>query len=62
MSRQVLLETVSEAVPESELPLPEALQSVPSGAFALAGVAVGLLLVAWLFVYFFVFLARGPVG
>lgn len=38
------------------------LQAVPSGAFALAGTAVGLLLAAWLLTYIFVFLARGPVG
>lgn len=38
------------------------LRAVPSGALALAGTAVGLLLVAWLFIYVFVFLARGPVG
>lgn len=38
------------------------LQQVPRGAFALAGTAVGLLMAAWLLIYFFVFLARGPVG
>lgn len=38
------------------------LQAVPLGAFALAGTAVTLLFVAWLLIYFFVFLARGPVG
>ena len=38
------------------------LRAVPQGAFALAGAAVGLLLVAWLLVYFFIFLQRGPVG
>lgn len=38
------------------------LQAVPSGALALAGTAVGLLLVAWFLIYAFVFLARGPVG
>lgn len=52
-------------VPAGQDPDPVAsalLQSVPSGAFALAGLAVGLLLVAWLFIYFFVFIARGSVG
>ncbi len=39
-----------------------ALAAVPSGAFALAGTAVGLLVVAWLAIYFFVFMARGAVG
>lgn len=38
------------------------LDEVPSGAFALAGAAVGLLLAAWLLIYFGVFLQRGPVG
>ncbi len=39
-----------------------ALQAVPSGALALAGTAVALLIAAWLLIYVFVFLARGPVG
>lgn len=38
------------------------LRDVPQGAFALAGTAVGLLVIGWLLVYFFVFLPRGPVG
>lgn len=38
------------------------LEQVPSGALALAGTAVGLLLAAWLLIYFGVFLTRGPVG
>lgn len=38
------------------------LRAVPQGAFALAGAAVGLLLIAWLLVYFLIFLQRGPVG
>lgn len=62
MSRQVQLEGPSDTDPESDLSALEDLRSVPAGAFTLAGVAVGLLLVAWLFVYVFVFLARGPVG
>lgn len=49
-------------------PLPDhalddsALTAVPRGALALAGIAVGLLVLAWLAMYFFAFLARGPVG
>ena len=39
-----------------------ALKQTPRGAFALAGLTVGLLIAAWLAVYFFVFLPRGPVG
>ncbi len=38
------------------------LDEAPSGAFALAGIAVALLLVAWAIIYLFVFLPRGPVG
>ncbi len=37
------------------------LAAVPSGALALAGCTAGLLLLAWLAVYFGVFLARGAV-
>jgi hypothetical protein len=49
---------------ETELPpdLEEALKDVPKGALALAGATVGLLILAWLFVYIFVFLPRGTVG
>jgi hypothetical protein len=39
-----------------------ALADLPSGAVALAGAAVGLLLIAWLFIYFLVYLPRGMVG
>jgi hypothetical protein len=38
------------------------LEAVPRGAFALTGLALSLLLIAWLFVYFCVFLTRGPVS
>ncbi len=38
------------------------LTDVPQGAFALAGAAVGLLLIGWLLVYVFIFVPRGPVG
>jgi hypothetical protein len=40
----------------------QALRSVPSGAVALSGVAVLLLLIAWLAIYLFVYLPRGMVG
>jgi len=40
----------------------QALRSVPSGAVALSGVALLLLLIAWLAIYFFVYLPRGMVG
>src|SRR4051794_15978976 len=34
----------------------------PRGALALSGLTVGLLLLAWFFVYAFIFLPRGMVG
>jgi hypothetical protein len=40
----------------------EALKETPRGAFALAGITVGLLIAAWLAIYLFVFLPRGSVG
>ena len=39
-----------------------ALGPVPRGALALAGIAVTLLIAAWLFTYCSFFLTRGPVG
>lgn len=42
--------------------LERVMQDVPRGAFALAALAVGALLVAWLLIYFFVFLPRGMVS
>jgi hypothetical protein len=38
------------------------LADVPRGALAVAGTAVGLLVLAWLIVYFAVFIPRGAVG
>jgi hypothetical protein len=40
----------------------QALRSVPSGAIALSGLAVLLLLLAWLAIYLFIYLPRGMVG
>ena len=39
-----------------------ALEQTPRGAFALAGITVGLLMLAWFAIYLFVFLPRGSVG
>lgn len=39
-----------------------ALTVAPRGALAVSGIAVGLLMLCWLGIYFFVFLPRGPVG
>ena len=40
----------------------QALRDVPSGALALSGAAVALLLLAWLAIYFLIYLPRGMVG
>ena len=42
--------------------LDRVLREVPKGALALAGIAVGLLMLTWLMIYLFVFLPRGAVG
>jgi hypothetical protein len=50
---------------ETEEPDPEQLgrlASVPSGAAALAGTAVFLLLLGWVLIYLLVYLPRGIVG
>jgi hypothetical protein len=39
-----------------------ALREVPSGAIALGGTAVLLLLIAWLLIYLLIYLPRGMVG
>jgi hypothetical protein len=46
----------------SEAELATALQQTPRGALALAALTVGLLMLAWLAIYLFVFLPRGEVG
>lgn len=45
-----------------EADLERVLQTVPRGAVVLCGLAVGLMLVAWLAVYFGVFIPRGPIS
>lgn len=42
--------------------LEAALRETPRGAFALAGLTVALLMLAWLAIYLFVFLPRGSIG
>ena len=42
--------------------LERVMAEVPRGALVLSGLTVGLLLLAWLFVYAFVFLPRGMVS
>jgi hypothetical protein len=40
----------------------EALRPAPSGAVALSAASVVLLLVAWLLIYFLIYLPRGTIG
>lgn len=42
--------------------LEAALDEAPRGALVLSLIAVGLLLIGWLGIYFFVFIPRGTVG
>jgi hypothetical protein len=42
--------------------LEAALDEAPRGALVVSGIAVGLLLIGWLGLYFLVFLPRGSVG
>ena len=46
----------------TEQVLEAALKETPRGAFALAGITVGLLMAAWVAIYVLVFLPRGSVG
>lgn len=48
--------------PAEDTALAEVLKTVPQGAFALAGITLSLLMLAWLLVYVFIFLARGPIS
>jgi hypothetical protein len=59
----------SSAADPSEVPdevdeaaLREVMHVVPLGAAVLAGAAVALMVLGYLAIYLFVFLARGPVG
>jgi hypothetical protein len=45
-----------------EADLERVMAVVPRGAAAIAGAAVVLILLAWLLMYFLVFLPRGPVN
>jgi len=54
--------TTSPGEPSDGASLERALQKVPSGAVALAGITVGLLLVFWFVVYLYVYIPRGLVG
>jgi hypothetical protein len=40
----------------------QALSRGPVGALVIASIAVGLLFIAWLLFYFFLFLPRGEIG
>lgn len=47
--------------PIAQADLDRVLQIVPRGAAALAGIALAFLVLAWLAVYFGIFLPRGPI-
>jgi hypothetical protein len=47
---------------DEQAALEAALREAPRGAVAVAGIAVGLLLIGWFAIYLFVFLPRGTVG
>ena len=55
-------ETEAPGGGDDEQALAEALREAPRGAIALAGAAVGLLMLAWIVIYACVFLPRGMVG
>jgi hypothetical protein len=40
----------------------QALRGGPIGAYIVAGISVGLVFIAWLVFYFFVFMPRGSIG
>jgi hypothetical protein len=40
----------------------QALRNGPIGAYVVSGIAVGLLFIAWLVFYFFLFMPRGSIG
>jgi hypothetical protein len=45
-----------------EAALERVMREVPRGAWALSGLTVGLLLLAWILIYAYVFLPRGMVS
>jgi hypothetical protein len=45
-----------------EAALERVMREVPKGAWALSGLTVGLMLLAWILIYAYVFLPRGMVG
>lgn len=51
---------VADSILESDLE--RVLKEVPRGTFALCGIAIALLVICWLSIYFGVFLPRGPVS
>lgn len=45
-----------------EAALERVLATVPRGALAVCGIAVALVMIAWLGIYFGIFIPRGPVS
>ncbi len=48
--------------PVSTAEAAQALRDGPIGAFVVAGIAVGVLFIAWLVFYFLLFMPRGAIG
>jgi hypothetical protein len=53
---------ISVAVPVRAEAAAEALRNGPVGALLVAAISVALLFISWIAFYFFLFLARGPIG
>jgi hypothetical protein len=53
---------ISVAVPVRAEAAAEALRNGPVGALLVAAISVTLLFIGWIAFYFFLFLARGPIG
>ncbi len=54
--------TSASSDPVTDAELEQVLKIVPKGALALAGAALSLLVLAWLAIYFLIFLPRGPIS
>jgi hypothetical protein len=53
---------ISDAGPLRADAAAEALRNGPVGALLVAAISVALLFIGWIAFYFFLFLARGPIG
>ena len=58
LQKQPLGGSVTEIAPSDAIDL----SGSPYGALLLAGISVVLMILGWLAFYFFLFMARGPIG